>query len=328
MGKENEFLHLSRKNFLRLSAGAAAGLGVAYFFGGRVSSEGSKEPLPGQLPDGYKIFFPLAMNEEMPASTSPFKGLGNGWTAGTPEKLKEQGVQMTYNWAPNWELYEQYAQQGIEYIPLIDGNKNNKPSDEEVINFYSQHPEARLFLLCEPEYQTMVTIEEAVSLLDHYVSLIGERRIIFGNVIALDDSWHWLENFVNLYQSTHNGQKPPVLGYGGHAFYDDAVYLGKCPENWNADAYRQWLQSFVDKVHHWDSQAEVWFTEWGILHPSPGFPIEELIKTGVAWFEAHGYPYFWFASQADGPSCPDCCCSTLDENLNLTELGKVLRNLP
>ena len=272
-----------------------------------------------------QCFLPLAMKERPPPSTSPFKGIGMGWSHGTQEKLRELGVQMTYNWATNWQFYELYAEQGIEYIPLIDGVGN--PPDEEVIDFYERNPRARLFLLCEPEWQSVVSPQEALGLLDHYVNLIGEKRIIFGNVVALD-SQGWLAEFVGLYKATHQGRKPPVLGYGGHAFYDDAVLLGKCPENWDANAYRRWLQSFVDKVAGWDPEAEVWFTEWGILRPTPGFPIEELMRTGVAWFEAKKHPHFWFASKADGPQCPDCCCSTLDDNLNLTELGEVLRELP
>jgi hypothetical protein len=270
-------------------------------------------------------------------SRSNFKGVGLGWNfygRSNLRDIKKLGVTVVYDWSFSPEFYDLFAQIGVEYLPMLP-SEINRNERKTIKQFTEEHPEARYLLFNEPANQAQnnppITPGEAVGTVDYYISLVGKNKIILGNVVALDDAWHWLRKFIRAYKNSHNDKTPAVLGYGGHAYYEDCVHLGKCPSEWDPDAYTKWLQSFKNKVKRWNSSAQVWFTEFGTLNRNlyGGIPVAKLMGTAVNWFEEAGTPYFWYATRSDGPGCLDCCCSLLKyPGGGLTWFGDYYSNLP
>ena len=281
------------------------------------------------------VWFPSQNNSaSVLGSRSSFKGVGLGWSFYGSSNLKDMknlGVTRVYNWSFSPEFYDLFAQAGIEYLPMLP-SKINLNEREKIGKFAREHPEARYLLFNEPANRIQnnppINPLAAVTTVDYYISLVGRNKIILGNVVALDDVWHWLWKFIQAYKISHNGKTPAVLGYGGHAYYDDCVYLKKCPSQWNAEAYTRWLQSFKTKVKSWDPKAQVWFTEFGILNRGR-LPVAKLMQTAINWFEKAETPYFWFATRSNGPGCVNCCCDLLKyPDGGLTWLGNYYSQLP
>jgi hypothetical protein len=331
----------SRRSFLLKGLGAGAGILASHWFG-----ENLKPLMPSvtaQEPDyPPQAYLPLAMGSEQflpPLSTSPNKGVALGRSFGTPEALAELGVSWTYNYAFTPSFLEQYAAKGISYIPMIDGRNN--PSDEAVVDLFSQNPGALVFLFNEPDNprQSPVVVNDAVELFRYYLDLVGPGKIILGNTTGLDCFTGWLDEFVSLYKSQYGGP-PPVYGYGGHAYAEDCAVLykwknGNCA-GWNLEVYLDWLQSFADQVRRWGpSSAKPVFSEIGTLYPENELSgcgeinPERVMRRSIPWLEARNYWYAVYATRSKVPICEDCCCDLLAyPNYDLSELGKVYRQLP
>ncbi len=248
------------------------------------------------------------------------KGVGRGWSFGTPGQV----ASLNASWAYSWALEPEAFNSTYQHVPLVNASTWYSPEQTIVMREIAlAHPGSYWLVFNEPDSYLYKVATTTAAIVYHDLrafvkSFDPSARFIVGGIYAVWDTG-WVTGFRSEFQRLY-GYWPVVEGWHVHDYAEASDY--------SSFIWRRNLTAFWDWILLQGEPVELWVSEMGCLGSTS--VAAQVMTDQTAWLNIQSWitRYAFFATQSSGPGCAGCTGALLNVDGTLTMLGELYRSLP